>query len=384
VLAPDADVASVFPVLLEFEGRRRIRGMTEPVKLLTRHMEAHRAQPPLQGRITHLDSVAARHKRGSPLPDRPWGLYHAPMRWRPAAVEAWQRVVSLALFAALAATGSVPGSARAEAAPKGALRVADFLALHRGQGFVLPNAWDPGSARLLEQVGFPALATTSAGIAFALGRPDASLDRDTMLDNVARIVASVAVPVSADLEAGYGASPADVGRTIALAAELGVVGANLEDQVSGELFEVDEAAARIEAARAATPAGTFVINARTDTYFGAGTRGAFSETIERATRYVEAGADCIFVPGVDDADTIRRLAVEIPAPLNIVAGLTGTLLDAPTLFSLGVKRVSLGGSLARAALSLVERAGRELLGSGTLGFLEGAISYAELQRRFAS
>jgi len=260
----------------------------------------------------------------------------------------------------------------------------DFLALHHGQGFVLPNAWDPGSARLLEQVGFPALATTSAGIAFALGRPDASLDGNTMLDHVARIVASVTVPVSADLEAGYGASPEDVARTVARFAQLGVVGANLEDQVGGELFEVDEAADRIAAARAAAPAGTFVINARTDTYFGAGTGDVFAETIERATRYIEAGADCIFVPGVDDSDTIRRLAAEIPAPLNIVAGLTGTLLDAPTLFSLGVKRVSLGGSLARAALSLVERAGRELLESGTLSFLDGAISYAELQRRFAS
>lgn len=260
---------------------------------------------------------------------------------------------------------------------------ADFLALHHGQGFVLPNAWDPGSARILEQVGFQALATTSAGIAFALGRPDASLERETMLENVARIVAAVSVPVTADLESGYGASPADVAHTIELAAGLGAVGANLEDQVGGELFEVAEAVARIEAARAVAPAGTFVINARTDTYFGARTGDAFSETVERATRYVEAGADCIFVPGVDDADTIRRLAAEIPAPLNIVAGLTATLLDAPTLFSLGVKRVSLGASLARAALSLVERAGRELFESGSLGFLDGAISYAELQRRFA-
>jgi 2-methylisocitrate lyase-like PEP mutase family enzyme len=259
----------------------------------------------------------------------------------------------------------------------------DFLALHHGPGFVLPNAWDQGSARILEQVGFPALATTSAGIAFALGRPDASLDGETMLEHVAQIVSSVSVPVSADLEAGYGASPKDVARTIARVVELGVVGANLEDQVDGELFEVDEAADRIGAARAAAPAGTFVINARTDTYFGAGTGDVFAETIERATRYIEAGADCIFVPGVDDADTIRRLADEIAAPLNIVAGLTATMTDAPTLFSLGVKRVSLGGSIARAALSFVERAGRELLESGTLGFLEGAISYAELQRRFA-
>lgn len=259
----------------------------------------------------------------------------------------------------------------------------DFLALHHGPGFVLPNAWDPGSARILEQVGFPALATTSAGIAFALGRPDAALDGDTMLEQVARIVASVSLPVSADLEAGYGASPEDVARTVERVAELGVVGANLEDQVDGALFDVDVAAARIAAARAAAPVGTFVINARTDTYFGAGGQHVFAETIKRATRYVEAGADCVFVPGVDDADTIRRLAAEIPAPLNIVAGLTATMVDAPTLFSLGVKRVSLGGSIARAALSLVERAGRELLESGTLGFLEGAISYAELQRRFA-
>ncbi len=259
----------------------------------------------------------------------------------------------------------------------------DFLALHHGRGFVLPNAWDPGTARLLEHVGFPALATTSAGIAFALGRPDGSLDRDTMFEHVARIVSSVSVPVSADLEAGYGATPDEVAGTVASAAELGVVGANLEDQVDGVLFDVDEAAARIEAARAAAPRGTFVINARTDTYFGTGA-GAFAETIERAARYVEAGADCIFVPGVDDADTIRHLAAEIPAPLNIVAGLTATQLDAPTLFSLGVRRVSLGGSIARAALSLVERAGRELLESGTLGFLDGAISYADFQRRFGS
>lgn len=260
---------------------------------------------------------------------------------------------------------------------------ADFLALHQGPGFVLPNAWDPGSARILEQVGFPALATTSAGIAFALGRPDASIDGDTMLEHVARIASSVGVPVTADLEAGYGGSPDDVARTVARVAELGVVGANLEDQIDGALFEVDVAAARIAAARAAAPAGTFVINARTDTYFGAGAGDVFAETIERATRYVDAGADCVFVPGVDDADTIRRLAAEIPAPLNIVAGLTATMTDAPTLFSLGVKRVSLGGSIARAALSLVEQAGRELFESGSLGFLDGVISYAEFQRRFA-
>jgi 2-methylisocitrate lyase-like PEP mutase family enzyme len=263
-------------------------------------------------------------------------------------------------------------------------KAAALLALHAGPGFVLPNAWDAGSARILEQVGFPAIATTSAGIAWSLGVPDGGvLDRDTMLEHVGRIVAAVGVPVTADLEAGYGDSADDVGRTVARAAALGAVGGNLEDAGPSGLFGIDDAVDRLAAARAAAPSGTFVLNARTDTYF-AGTPGdPFAETVERAVRYVEAGADCVFVPGVVDEDTIRRLAEAVPGPLNVVAGLANRI-DAPTLFSLGVKRVSLGGSLARAALSMVERAGRELLDSGTLGFLDGAIAYSDLQRRFGS
>jgi 2-methylisocitrate lyase-like PEP mutase family enzyme len=254
----------------------------------------------------------------------------------------------------------------------------DFLALHAGPGFVLPNAWDAGSARVLEQVGFPAVATTSAGIAWSRGIPDGQqLQRDAMLEHVAWIAAAVGVPVTADLESGYD----DVATTVRLAVEAGAVGGNLEDQVGGVLFGVDEAAARIAAARAAAPAGTFVINARTDTYLGGSSQDVFAQTVERAERYVEAGADCVFVPGVNDEDTIRRLAASVPAPLNLVAGLSN-VIPAPTLFSLGVKRVSLGGSLARAALTVLERAGRELLDHGTLGFLDGALSYADLQGRF--
>ena len=258
-----------------------------------------------------------------------------------------------------------------------------LLALHAGPGFVIPNAWDAGSARILEQVGFPAIATTSAGIAWACGVPDGgALDRDTMLDHVGRIVSAVGVPVTADLESGYGATAADVARTVAMAVERGAVGGNLEDAAAGGLLDVEEAVERVAAARSAAPSGAFVLNARTDTYF-AGTAGdPFAETVDRATRYVEAGADCVFVPGVVEAETIRRLAAAIPGPLNVVAGLANTI-DAPTLFSLGVVRVSLGGSLARAAYSLLERAGRELLESGTLGFLDGAIGYADLQRRFS-
>ena len=261
-------------------------------------------------------------------------------------------------------------------------RAATLLALHDGPGFVLPNAWDAGSARVLEHVGFPAIATTSAGIAWACGVPDGgAMGRDRMLECVGAIVDAVDVPVSADLESGYGHTSADVGATVALAAGLGAVGGNIEDVRDGAMFGVEEAVERIMAAREAAPPGSFVLNARTDTYF-LGTAGdPFAETVQRAERYLAAGADCVFVPGVVEPDTIRRLALAIPGPLNIVAGLANTI-DAPTLFSLGVRRVSLGGSLARAGLSLLERAGRELLESGTLGFLDGTISYADLQQRF--
>lgn len=283
-------------------------------------------------------------------------------------------------------SGRMPSAGSAPDADGRAGRAAALLALHSGPGFVLPNAWDAGSARILEHVGFPAIATTSAGIAWAAGVPDGgAMDRDTMLDQIGRIVAAVQVPVTADLEAGYGDTAADVGQTVALAAGLGAVGANLEDARPGGagLFPLEEAVERVAAARAAAPSGGFVLNARTDTYFGGVAGDPFAETVERATRFVEAGADCVFVPGVVDAETIRRLAAAIPAPLNIVAGLASTI-DAPTLFSLGVRRVSLGGSLARAALSLLERAGHELLEAGTLGFLDGAIGYADLQHRFGS
>lgn len=271
-----------------------------------------------------------------------------------------------------------------------AAKAAALLALHHGRGFVLPNAWDGGSARILEQVGFQAIATTSAGIAWSLGVPDGgTVDRGTMLEHVARIVAAVRVPVTADLESGYGPTTADVERTVAQAVGAGVVGGNLEDVVDGRLLGLDEAVDRVAAARAAAPPGTFVLNARTDTYLvdpGAGgppTEERFDATVERATRFVAAGADCVFVPGVAEADTIGRLAAAIPGPLNVVAGLANTI-GARTLISLGVQRVSLGGSLARAALSLLDRAGHELLESGTLGFLDGVMGYAEVQRRLGA
>ena len=216
------------------------------------------------------------------------------------------------------------------------------------------------------------------------GVPDGGmLDPDIMLDRIEGIAAAVEVPVTADLEAGYGATPEEVGRTVARAVDAGVVGANIEDAVRGTLFDIDDAVQRLAAARAAAPRRTFVLNARTDTYFGGVPGDPYDETVERALRYVDAGADCIFVPGVSDEDTIRRLAAAIPVPLNLVAGLASHSIDVPTLFSLGVRRVSLGGSLARVAFTALERAAQDVLDSGSLDAITDSIPYRGMQERFA-
>lgn len=264
-------------------------------------------------------------------------------------------------------------------------RVATLRALHSGAGFVIPNAWDGGTARILAQCGFSAVASTSAGIAWSTGVPDGgALPLGAMLARLAEIVAAVDVPVSADLEAGYGTTSEEVARTVGEAVAIGAAGGNIEDAADGRLFESERAVERLAAARDAAPPDAFVLNARTDAYFVGGVDDPFAETVERAQGYVAVGADCIFVPGVRDEETIRRLVHEIAAPVNVVAGLTSPVIAVPTLFALGVKRVSVGGSLARAAFSAVERAGRELQENGTLGFLDGAASYADLQRRFGA
>lgn len=262
-------------------------------------------------------------------------------------------------------------------------RAAAFLDLHRpGAGFILPNAWDGGSARILEQVGFTAIATTSAGIAFSRGVADGRMAGPEMLDCIAQIVEAVDCPVSADLESGYGETPDQVADTVGAALAIGVVGGNLEDAIHpGELIPVETARERLEAARSRAPKGQFVLNARTDTYM-VGHPDAFAETIRRAEQYIAAGADCIFVPGVSAAEEIGRLTAAIGAPVNVVAGLVEPVLDAATLRDLGVARISIGGTLTRAALTVVEQAGREMLDHGTFGFADGAVSYPEFQRRF--
>jgi 2-methylisocitrate lyase-like PEP mutase family enzyme len=258
-----------------------------------------------------------------------------------------------------------------------------------GPLLVLPNAWDAASARLFVEAGFPALATTSAGVAFSLGYADGErISRSDMLAAVARITARVAVPVTADLEAGYGAAPEAVADTARGAIAAGAVGMNLEDsreEDGGALLDFALAVARVRAARdAADGAGVpLVLNARTDAFHpGALAPGRqFAEAVRRGNAFRDAGADCVFVPFVGDSDTIERLVKEIAAPLNILGG-----PNAPTLReleALGVRRVTFGSAPMRATLGLVRRMAREWKEKGTYGTLEAyGIPFAELQQLF--
>lgn len=255
---------------------------------------------------------------------------------------------------------------------------------------VLPNAWDAMSARLVEAAGATAIATTSAGISWALGYPDGQgLTREAMLDAVRRIVAAVRVPVTADVESGYGTgSPDDVAATARGVIAAGGVGINLEDSPGrngAPMLESGVQAARITAARAAAvEAGVdLFINARIDTYVKkVGADGErFAETVRRARAYVAAGADGVFVPLVTDADTIRRLAAEVGAPLNVIGG--PGVPNIGELRALGVARVSVGPGLARAVMAQIRNAAAELLGAGTYGALREQVTSAEANALFA-
>ncbi|MEW5917868.1 MAG: isocitrate lyase/phosphoenolpyruvate mutase family protein [Gemmatimonadota bacterium] len=268
-------------------------------------------------------------------------------------------------------------------------RAAHFRGLHSRPPLVLPNAWDAASARVIERAGATAIATTSAGVAWTYGRRDGEqLTRDDMLEVVARITRTVNVPVTADVEGGYGTgSIRDVDQTVRRVVEVGAVGINLEDSPGKDgagLLAADAHAERIRAARegARAAGGDIVINARTDVYLyeiGA-PETRFDETVARARHYLAAGADCLFVPGVRDAATISALVRAIAAPINILAG-----PGAPTiaeLRELGVARVSLGPRLVEAALAATQVAAREVLQSGTYASLAGNLSFSEIQGLF--
>jgi 2-methylisocitrate lyase-like PEP mutase family enzyme len=267
---------------------------------------------------------------------------------------------------------------------------AAFRALHgTGQGFLMPNAWDAGSAVILAEAGFDAIATTSAGIAFSLGRGDhtvaaggTAVGRSEMFERIEQITSAVRIPVNGDLEYGYGVAPEDVAQTIRLAIDAGLAGGNIEDHVEGALLAPELASARIEAAREAIGASgrPFVLTARTDGALLPG--GSLADSVRRANLYRLAGADCLYVPGVSDPDSIATLVREVDGPLNVVLGLGVSTLTVAGLRAAGVTRISLGGSIARAALGFVRASARELLDHGTLEFAAQQIPQRELNALF--
>jgi 2-methylisocitrate lyase-like PEP mutase family enzyme len=250
--------------------------------------------------------------------------------------------------------------------------------LHRGASILrLCNVWDAASARIVEQAGFPAVATGSAGVAYSLGYPDGeAIPAGEMLAQVRRIARVVAVPVTADLEAGY----EDIERTAAALVEAGAVGLNLEDFQNGKLLDLAE---QIEKIRAVRRVGErlrvpIVINARTEIYLArlgeAETR--FERSVERLSAYRDAGADCLFVPGVADEETIARLVTALHFPLNILGSAGSPTVD--RLQELGVARVSLGSGPMRATMGLMRRIAEEFRDAGTYGrMLDGPVSYPD-------
>ncbi len=251
---------------------------------------------------------------------------------------------------------------------------------------VLPNAWDVASARIFEDAGFPAIATTSAGIAFSLGYPDGQrISREEMIARIGRIVRAVKVPVTADIEWGYGSSAEDVARTTREVIEAGAVGMNLEDatgRADQPLLTLERAVEKIKAARdtAAQLRVPIVLNARTDIYLlpGGNPDADFQEAVRRLVAFRDAGADCVFAPGLKDAETIGRLVKSVQCPLNILA-VPGTPSIAE-LEKLGVARVSVGSGFMRATLGLLRRAAEELKSAGTFSAIADGVPYADVNK----
>ncbi len=241
-----------------------------------------------------------------------------------------------------------------------------FLALHRpGQPLLMPNAWDVGSARLLASLGYEALATTSSGHAASLGRLDGSVTRDEALEHARTLVQATDLPVSADLEDCFGEDTGGVAETVRAAIEAGLAGCSIEDFGGGEIYELDVARARVEAAVEAARAG-LVLTARAENHI----RGNpdLDDTIERLKAYEDAGADVLYAPGLKDPEDIRRVVGAVERPVNVLALPTGPPVS--QLAELGVSRVSVGGSFAFAAYGALVRAGRELREQGTYGYAE--------------
>lgn len=263
-----------------------------------------------------------------------------------------------------------------------------FRQLHQcDELFLMPNAWSAGSARLLADCGFVALGTTSAGLAFNRGLADYAdlYPRDCALLDSRAIAEAVDLPVSADTENGYGDSPEAVAESMRLFAEAGVVGVSIEDHDGGSdtLFSREQAVARVAAARAGCDASgvPVTLTARAECFF-TGHPDPLREGIERLNLYREAGADCLYLPGVTTPEDIATVVREVDGPINVVMGLVGAPLAVAQLRDLGVRRVSIGGSLARATYGLIRRAGEEMLRDGTFSYASGQIPDDELSALF--
>jgi 2-methylisocitrate lyase-like PEP mutase family enzyme len=264
-------------------------------------------------------------------------------------------------------------------------KAAAFKALHEQPGtFVIPNPWDEGTAKILARLGYRALATTSAGFAFSIGRPDdvGNVSREEALLHVKKIVDATDLPVSADLQNGFGDDPADCANTIRLGAEAGLVGGSIEDTTGRErdpVYPFEAAVARVRAAVAAARAlpFPFVLTARAENFlFG---RPDLADTVRRLQAFSAAGADVLYAPGLRTREDIAAVVKAVaPKPVNVVMGLVGADFTVADLAALGVKRISVGSAMARAAYGAFLRAAREVVERGTFTFARDAAPFAEI------
>jgi 2-methylisocitrate lyase-like PEP mutase family enzyme len=262
----------------------------------------------------------------------------------------------------------------------------EFRALHeRDHAFIIPNPWDSGTARLLSRLNFEALATTSAGYAFSAGQRDNTIGRERMLAHARDIVAATDLPVSADLENGFGDDPETVAETIRLAAETGLAGCSIEDDTHREndrIYEPGLAVERIQAAANAARSLSFpfILTARAENYLVG--NPDLKDTIKRLQAYQEAGADVLYAPGLTSKEDIAAVVSAVDRPVNVVMGLRGVQLSLEELSQLGVRRVSVGSALSRAAFGAFLRAAQEMLQHGTFSFAKDAVPYAEISAMF--
>jgi 2-methylisocitrate lyase-like PEP mutase family enzyme len=268
-------------------------------------------------------------------------------------------------------------------------RIAAFRRLHERGCFVIPNPWDRGSAVFLAQLGFPALATSSAGFAFTRALPDSplALPRDVVLGHVADIVESTPLPVNADFQSGYGDSPEDVAKSVALCVRTGVAGLSVEDATGEDarpLYDVAQAVERVKAARRAIDESKsgVLLTARAECFL-VGHADPLPESIRRLEAYAEAGADVLYAPGLGDRESIRAVVRAVaPKPVNVlVSGRTD--LRVADLAELGARRISVGSALARCAWTAFAAAAREIAASGEFSRFDGLLSTAELSRAFS-